>query len=612
MRLTSSYYPVIVAFSFAMLVWQCTNHEKIIKANKWDKVVLDFEGPELNEEGDDNPFTDYRMEVTFSNRHKEVVIPGFFAADGKAAETGASKGNVWRVIFRSDEEGTWTYQVSFRKGKNISTDPDSQAGEPLGFDGSTGSLTVYSANAQRPDLRSKGRLLATDNRYFQFAETSEYFLKGGADSPENLLGYEDFDGTVKGSSAEQREGEAENKQALHRYEPHLGDWREGDPTWKNGKGKGLIGALNYLASKGMNSMYFLTLNIGGDGKDVWPYTSYDERYRFDCSKLDQWEIVFDHAERLGIALHVVTQETENERLLDDGDTGPQRRLYYRELIARFGHHLAVVWNLGEENGPADFSPHGQTLRQQRTMIEYLKKTDPYKNPSVLHTHASETYRYPILDSLLGDKSLDGPSLQLGNFRTTHVETLHWTHASKQSGKPWAVCIDEIGPHWRGVDPDDRIDNNQDTVRREVLWGSLMAGGAGAEWYFGYKNHNNDLGCEDWRSRDRMWEYTQHAIAFFQTYVPFYEMNAADSLVSKNAWCLANANETYLVYAPYGGDVTIHLAGEKIKYRVRWFDPAKGGELQQHPAGGIYGGATVTLKHPTPEVTDWAALLTRVP
>ena len=29
--------------------------------------------------------------------------------------------------------------------------------------------------------------------------------------------------------------------------------------------------------------------------------------------------------------------------------GPERKLYCRELIARFGHNLALNWNLGEEN-----------------------------------------------------------------------------------------------------------------------------------------------------------------------------------------------------------------------------------------------------------------------
>ena len=48
-------------------------------------------------------------------------------------------------------------------------------------------------------------------------------------------------------------------------------------------------------------------------------------------------------------MHVLTQETENDQGLDGGELGRHRKLYYRELIARFAHHRALVWNLGEEN-----------------------------------------------------------------------------------------------------------------------------------------------------------------------------------------------------------------------------------------------------------------------
>ncbi len=68
----------------------------------------------------------------------------------------------------------------------------------------------------------------------------------------------------------------------------------------------------------------------------------------DVSRLDQWEIVFGHGTQKGMYLHFKTSETENEMLLDSGDLGVQRRLYYRELIARYSHHLALNWNLGEE------------------------------------------------------------------------------------------------------------------------------------------------------------------------------------------------------------------------------------------------------------------------
>ena len=75
---------------------------------------------------------------------------------------------------------------------------------------------------------------------------------------------------------------------------------------------------------------------------------YDARLNLDVSKLDQWEIVFAHGTEKGMFLHFKTMETENEMLLDDGDLGRERKLYYRELIARYAHHPALNWNLGEE------------------------------------------------------------------------------------------------------------------------------------------------------------------------------------------------------------------------------------------------------------------------
>ncbi|MGA1238746.1 MAG: hypothetical protein ACO34E_18000, partial [Limisphaerales bacterium] len=45
------------------------------------------------------------------------------------------------------------------------------------------------------DLRGKGRLDYVGGRYLRFVGSGEYFLKAGADAPENLLAYADFDGT---------------------------------------------------------------------------------------------------------------------------------------------------------------------------------------------------------------------------------------------------------------------------------------------------------------------------------------------------------------------------------------------------------------------------------
>jgi len=597
------YYGLVLVF--LMTACSETAEDLPIIAQKWEKTTLSFEGPATSEQNEENPFLDYRLMVTFQLGDQTMVVPGFYAADGAAAESGADEGNTWQVRFRPDKEGEWTYKASFRKGKDIAVSDEAEAGEAVSFDGQEGKVKVVQAKEG-----NEGRIVVGTDHYLHYADSKRIFLKGGADSPENFLAYRDFDGTERGEVAEERDGEATAKDGLHAYEPHVKDWKTGDPTWQNGKGKGMIGALNYLAAKGMNSAYFLSMNIGGDGKDVWPYTGYEERLRFDCSKLDQWEIVFDHMDALGLMLHIVTQETENERLLDDGDTGLQRKLYYRELIARFAHHLGVTWNLGEENGPASFSPNGQTVPQQKAMARYIKTHDPYKNYLVIHTHSQPAERDEIFDHLLGFPYIDGMSMQAGDPASSHKETKNWLAKSAQTEKPWVINVDEIGHHSRGVDPDDRENNNQDSVRAEVLWGNLMAGGGGVEWYFGWRNHNNDLGCEDWRSRDRVWDFTRHALDFFNKHLSVGEMRSMDQLAKGDrSFCMAKEGETYALYFPFGGTANLDLTGASGTFTVQWYNPRTGGELQSSKTTTLTAGGVVAIgEAPEDPQSDWAVLI----
>ena len=229
----------------------------------WHKITLNFHGPETSETASPNPFTDFRLNVTFINGSLRYIVPGYYAADGNAANaanTGAVTGSVWRVNFTPDAPGRWSYQASFRTGKNITVDQSPDTGVPTAFDGAKGSFEVLPADKTGRDFRGKGMLRYIGKRYLQFAETGEYFLKGGADSPENFLAYADFDGTFDTEKLD-RDGEAKGDMFIHTYAPHAKDFRQGDPTWKNGKGKNIIGALNYLASAGVNSVYFLTYNL---------------------------------------------------------------------------------------------------------------------------------------------------------------------------------------------------------------------------------------------------------------------------------------------------------------------------------------------------------------
>ncbi|MBN1996799.1 DUF5060 domain-containing protein [candidate division KSB1 bacterium] len=559
---------------------------------KWHNVTLTFSGPQTGELATPNPFLDYRLVVEFANKTsgKTYSVPGYYAADGNAANTSATDGNKWRVHCCPDEVGTWNYSVSFRQGEQIAVSDDKNTGSPVAeLNGQTGSFEITASDKSEPDLRAKGRLQYIGKRYLRFAETGEYFLKQGADAPENFLAYEDFDNTPN------------NGNRRKSWAPHAQDWCEGDPTWQDGKGTEIIGAINYLHSEGMNVFSFLTMNIEGDDRNAFPYIS-DQRKdytRFDCSKLDQWEIVFAHGEKMGMYLHFKTQETENEMLLDNGDVGVERRLYYRELIARFGHHLALNWNLGEENGA--LGDVNQSTAQRIAMAQYFYDHDPYHHHIVIHNGKEP-------DDLLGDKSnLTGYSLQTSqpDFSRVHAETVRWVKLSTDAGKPWVVACDEPGDAQHALVP-DKDDLTHDNARRNGLWGNLIGGGGGNEWYFGYDHDHSDLTCQDFRSRDLWWDQCRIALEYFENReLPFWEMVPNDAKMSgAKSWAMAKEAGDVLVYAPEGGAVTVDLNGwPEPYYSVEFFDPRTGDAAV---GKAVHGGAKVQLNAPAPFDTEFAA------
>ncbi|MGJ8655860.1 MAG: DUF5060 domain-containing protein [Akkermansiaceae bacterium] len=583
---------------------------------EWHKVTLTVDGPEAGEmdvKPKLNPFVDLVLDVRFRHESGEpdYLVPGYFAADGNAGESGASEGSKWRAHLSPDKVGKWEYTVKF-EGSEV--------------DGTKGSFVVGESDkpAGGIDLRGKGRLEYVGKRYLRHKGSGEWFLKAGADSPETFLAYADFDGTRANNA---------KKCPLKSWEPHVRDWKAGDPSWQGGKGKGMIGAINYLASRGGNAFSFIPYNAGGDGDNVWPHVSRKDKLHFDCSKLDQWGMVFDHATSKGMYLHFKLQETENDdkkgpgadQALDGGELGPERRAYLREMVARFGHNLALNWNIGEENT--------QSIEQVVEQAKYLREIDPYGHLVVLHTYPSQHEKY--YGKLLGMKDvLTGVSIQNSDVAKCHEDALRWVERSEEAGHPWVVAFDEGGSAGVGssADPDypgmaEALKKNSrskksekipsvDDVRARVLWGTLMAGGAGVEYYFGYKLPENDLKAEDWRSRDMTWGYSGVALKFFRdSGVPFWEMVNTDGLLGKlkknEGYCMSKADEVYLVYLRKAGKQELDLTGTKKSYGVQWFNPRDGGELQVGSVKVVTGGGKVDLGGPPSGGDggkDWVVLL----
>ncbi len=566
---------------------------------KWHNITLTFEGPESGEGATYNPFLHYRLQVTFRQGERTFIVPGYFAADGDAGNSSATSGNKWRVHFAPDQVGLWNFSVSFRTGANIAVDANTMAGESgHDMDGLTGSFEVAPSDKQGRDLRAHGRLISQRQHYLYFAETGKPFYKAGADAPENLLAYEDFDGSFK--------SDGRKDHFVKTWEAHLSDWNNGDPTWQNGKGKALIGAINYLAAKGMNAFSFLTLNISGDDENVFPYVHYDNYERMDCSKLDQWEILFSHADQLGMFLHFKMSEDENQGLLDGGALGIQRKLYYRELIARFGHHLALNWNIGEENGRWHkmHKTPWQTTTQRLGMAQYFYDTDPYHHHVVVH-NGQQFY-----DIMGPESKYTGISLQTNRptFDRVHSQVLKWRTLSADQRKPWAIAVDEPGDAQHSLLPDAE-DPEHDLARQNALWGAFMAGAWGIEWYFGYRHAHSDLTCQDWRSRDRMWDQSRHCLAFFQQNdLPIWSMEPMDDLTANDDYVFALPGSTYLIYQKIGSKTETIIPDAVGTYTVRWYDPKTG--QYAHEMNANADGQLVLGMPPRNADQDWAIIVSR--
>ena len=204
-------------------------------------------------------------------------------------------------------------------------------------------------------------------------------------------------------------------------------------------------------------------------------------------------------------------------------------------------------------------------------------------------------------------------------------------ASAQAGKPWVVANDEQGPADLGVPPDPGypgfagkdakgrdVGYTLHDIRKHTLWGNLMAGGAGVEYYFGYRLPDNDLVAENFRSRDKSWDYGRIALEFFHAQkIPFWEMTNADALVgndeARQQPVLLREGERGVpgVSARLAAPATLDLVeGGRAVHASSWFDPRNGGALKKGSVPTVKGGAPCVARRrlPTIPTEDWLAVV----
>ena len=486
---------------------------------KWSKVEITLIGPaSIGMSDSQNPFL-IDVSVTFTAPSGSTFdVPAFYDGDG----IGGMNGNIWRARFSPNETGAWNYASS--SNNNI-------------LDGQSGAFDVTApvgcspySPGDLPDFACVGRLQYVGGHFLKFAD-GPFWLKGGEDDPEDFL--------APGQTA-------------------------GFP--------GKTAAIDYLAGHGVNSLYIMLHTLGGDANNVWPWVgatpnmAMQNHEHFDLAKLHEWETLFSYIQSNGLVLHLLFED-------DSGWTGFNRSLYYREMIARFGHHNGLYWNLSEEYNES------YSANQIKSFAQLLSDLDPYDHPLTVH-HAGGTNNW---QAFLGDTRFDLTSFQTSRS-PQNAAAINWTNLTNDSGHPIPISFDETGK----IGPDHR------DLARHIIWSVYLGGGnfemhtSPLSSYTDFANHFADM----------------HRARAFMEQMPFTQMVPANNLLSgTTAYLLAKPGEIYAAYLPQGGTIQLNLSGTDNTFVATWFDPRSGASQS---AGSVTGGATRSFS--APNTNDWALRL----
>ena len=148
--------------------------------------------------------------------------------------------------------------------------------------------------------------------------------------------------------------------------------------------------------------------------------------------------------------------------------------------------------------------------------------------------------------------------------------------------------------------------------RRMAWEIVMAGGYQTSGETARRGTNvwpdTGGGWMNGRGDDTMTMFQGygHMVDFFTSF-KWWETEPHDELVSRGNYCLAKRGETYAIYLPNSGNVTVRL--EPGLYQATWWEAATG---KQTPLPTVDAVASSWTSPQAPGSGDWALLVRRQP
>ncbi len=315
--------------------------------------------------------------------------------------------------------------------------------------------------------------------------------------------------------------------------------------------------------------------------------------RFDVPYWRKFERLLRFARERDMIVSVV-QDIADGRI-HPAAGGDDERRYLRYAAARLGAFSNITWDLGDD---LDTFRDEQWARQTGTLLE---SWDPYHHLATSHpVHREHQDR---ASAWFGFTSIQDWS------RRQHALMLEEREIQRKTGRIIPQTNEEYGyedhyPHWAPGPGSD----SAETLRR-VAWDIAMAGAYGTAGESARRGVNiwpdTGGGWVNGRGDDTMvmLKGYGHMVDFFTSF-EWWTTEPHDELVNNGAYCLAKPGETYAIYLPAEGDVTVTL--EPGRYQAAWFSAFTG---EWAPLDGPVTGPR-WKSPPTPGWLDWALLLKR--
>jgi hypothetical protein len=269
------------------------------------------------------------------------------------------------------------------------------------------------------------------------------------------------------------------------------------------------------------------------------------------------------------------------------------RRFIRYAVARLGAFSNITWDLGDD---LERFRDDQWTHATGTLI---KQWDPYHHLATSH---------PV-DYRRQDRAADWfdfTSYQDWS-RQQHALMLASRELQKKTGRIIPQTNEEYGyedhyPSWAAPGSD-----SADVLRR-TAWEIVMAGAYQTSGESARRGTNiwpdTGGGWMNGRGDDTMTMFLGygHMVDFFTSF-EWWKTDPHDELVDGGNYCLANLGQTYAIYLPRAGKVTVQLAPGK--YKAAWFGALSGESLALPDAEG-----PAWASPPAPDGYDWAILLQR--